>query len=440
VGTWYVGKMASGTALVDPACTGAATCSPTSTPAVAVHLLLGGTRIATVRPPNLTAATAAFDEVLYYHRDYQGSVVATSRRGGGVDGLAGAKYRYTPYGQLDKADGVTALTDSELGYTGGVRLGWTAGVTPPLPQAPGLVLLGARVYHPELKRWLVPDTLDPLRYTYVGGDPVNFADPSGRARMAFPNKDMAQMYLDLFYGGSGGLSWNLAWSNLGTTVDPPMMGGMVEAVATAGDMAPPPTFDYNAYANSLTEPWEAFIDNEMAKAIAGEAAYYAGLQSKIMAQAIADYEAEGRAAFGALVGNIYIMNQDTGKFDGYHNGNGDEHFLDAKGFSGSNTYDGIMLGVNNHDAEPYPYIGPTPAGVYRTGLVDNSISVNTITLIPDVATQTYILSLSRDPTSFRIHGGNFTMYSGSEGCTVLPSGVRAIVAANPGTIFIYHSP
>jgi hypothetical protein len=80
----------------------------TSTPAVAVHLLLGGTRIATVRPPNQAATTAAFAEVLYYHRDYQGSVIGTSRRGAGVDGLSGAKYRYTPYGQLDKVTGVTA--------------------------------------------------------------------------------------------------------------------------------------------------------------------------------------------------------------------------------------------------------------------------------------------------------------------------------------------
>ena len=113
VGTWYVGKMATVTATVSTTCLGAAACgasitppiTTTATPAVAVHLLLGGTRIATVRPPNQAAATAAFAEVLYYHRDYQGSVVGTSRRGAGVDGLSGAKYRYTPYGQLDKADG-----------------------------------------------------------------------------------------------------------------------------------------------------------------------------------------------------------------------------------------------------------------------------------------------------------------------------------------------
>jgi RHS repeat-associated protein len=118
--------------------------------------------------------------VLYYHRDYQGSVVGTSLRSGGVDGVTGAGYRYTPYGQLDRATNVTAASDSELGYTNGLRLLWKAGTAPALPQTPGLVLLGARVYHAELKRWLQPDTVDALRYTYTGGDPVNFIDPSGR--------------------------------------------------------------------------------------------------------------------------------------------------------------------------------------------------------------------------------------------------------------------
>jgi hypothetical protein len=154
VGTWYVGKMATVTATVSATCTGAASCVPTTTPAVAVHLLLGGTRIATVKAPAPASSAAAFAEVLYYHRDYQGSVIGTSRRGAGVDGLSGAQYRYTPYGQLDKVTGVSALTDSELGYTGGLRLGYVAGAVTSLaaPQAPGLVLLGARVYHPELKR------------------------------------------------------------------------------------------------------------------------------------------------------------------------------------------------------------------------------------------------------------------------------------------------
>ena len=142
---------------------------------VAAHVQVAGGRVASIR----AAAGTGLDpvsEVLYYHRDMQGSVVATTYRTAGLSGAMGARYRYTPYGQLDQAENVTALSDSELGYTGGLRLGYAAGAA----QQGNLVLLGARVYHAELKRWLVPDTVDGRRFTYVGGDPVNFVDPSGR--------------------------------------------------------------------------------------------------------------------------------------------------------------------------------------------------------------------------------------------------------------------
>jgi hypothetical protein len=49
------------------------------------------------------------------------------------------------------------------------------------------------VYHAELKRWLQPDTVDPQRYTFVGGNPANYVDPSGRARVS----DMERLRPDL---------------------------------------------------------------------------------------------------------------------------------------------------------------------------------------------------------------------------------------------------
>jgi RHS repeat-associated protein len=248
VGTWFVGKMATVTATVSTSCLGAATCTPLDTPKVAVHLLLGGNRIATVKPPALAATTGAFDEVLYYHRDYQGSVIGTSRRGSAVDGLAGAKYRYTPYGQLDRADNVTALTDSDLGYTGGIRLGWTVGVTPPLPQAPGLVLLGARVYHPELKRWLVPDTVDPLRYTYTGGDPVNFIDPSGRVMLEHGRGDGPPKAFTIFEDYFMALTAQYATAGF----DSAASHQRSDAAWAAGNQAPEPVVvqDHGAYVDS----------------------------------------------------------------------------------------------------------------------------------------------------------------------------------------------
>jgi RHS repeat-associated protein len=185
-GTWYVGAVATVTGTVAVSCTGidtvlipaASRCvAVVGTEKVSAHVQVAGGRVASIRAAAGTGVELdPVTEVLYYHRDMQGSVVATTYRSGGQNGFLGAKYRYTPYGALDRTENVTATTDSELGYTGGLRLGYAAGVA----QQGNLVLLGARVYHAELKRWLVPDTVDGRRYTYAGGDPVNFVDPSGR--------------------------------------------------------------------------------------------------------------------------------------------------------------------------------------------------------------------------------------------------------------------
>jgi RHS repeat-associated protein len=171
-GTWYVGQVATVTATVPASCWDSASCvAVAGTVKVAAHVQVGGSRVASIT----AAAGSGLDPIstaLFYHRDLQGSVVATTLRGGAL----GARYRYTPYGQLDRAEGVSTATDSELGYRGGLRLRYVAGAA----QQGNLVLLGARVYHAELKRWLVPDTVDARRYTYAGGDPVNFVDPGGR--------------------------------------------------------------------------------------------------------------------------------------------------------------------------------------------------------------------------------------------------------------------
>jgi hypothetical protein len=222
-GTWYIGTNATVTADVPSTCTGTLSCLPIAgTERVGVHVQLGGTRVATIQAPRQNEAAAPYAEILYYHRDQQGSVVGTSRRAAGVDGVAGARYRYTPWGQLDKVDGVTAASDSELGYTGGLRLGYQPGVVASLtaPQARGLLLLGARVYHAELKRWLQPDTVDGRRYSYTGGDPVNFRDPRGRFPsngsdiwvngMNFGSDDLsARMYYE-WQTGIGGSGWHFA--------------------------------------------------------------------------------------------------------------------------------------------------------------------------------------------------------------------------------------
>ncbi len=127
------------------------------------HIYLGSTRVASVWSKSTGGSTTT--GTLYYHRNEQRSIVATTTMGGEV----GISYRYLPSGAIDKTTGSEVDENaSELGYTGGLKL------------SGGLIHLKARVYSPALRRFLQPDTLDLRRYTYANSDPLNFVDPSGR--------------------------------------------------------------------------------------------------------------------------------------------------------------------------------------------------------------------------------------------------------------------
>ena len=171
---FYAGEHATITATTT--CT-ADPCAPTvGTVKVNVHVLLAGARVATVRTTPGQTTDQAFGNVLYLHRDRQGSVVATTTTGG----VLGAQYRYGPYGELDRYSGSEATAGSDLGYTGGLRL------------TGGLIHLRARVYDPSYRRFLQADIVDPLRYSYTRGDPTNYVDPSGRQAAEVPHFDITK--------------------------------------------------------------------------------------------------------------------------------------------------------------------------------------------------------------------------------------------------------
>jgi RHS repeat-associated protein len=123
-----------------------------------VHVNLGGTRIASI-----AVSTSGVGRTLYLHRDRLGSIVATTLGGG----TAGARYRYSAHGAIDVALNDFGDAASELGYAGALRL------------TGGLLALGVRVYSPVLRTWMQPDPLQPFKYDYADGDPVNKVDPTG---------------------------------------------------------------------------------------------------------------------------------------------------------------------------------------------------------------------------------------------------------------------
>jgi RHS repeat-associated protein len=177
--TYYVGDVATATTAKPSACTapGCDLGTPTPPITVDVHVYAGARRIATVR-----AGTGATGRILYYHRDRLGSVVATSTDGG----AAGASYGYDVYGSMT-VQTESPDTASELGFTGELRL------------SGGLYVMGIRIYDAGLRQFLQPDVLNPMSYTYAGGDPVNRIDPTGMIDTPSFQADHGD------FGGSGGL-------------------------------------------------------------------------------------------------------------------------------------------------------------------------------------------------------------------------------------------
>ncbi|MCM0666904.1 RHS repeat-associated core domain-containing protein [Flavobacterium tyrosinilyticum] len=126
---------------------------------------------------------AVQEQILYLHRDYQGSILAITNETGAVL----EKRQFDAWGAIVKVqDGagnaLNGLTILDRGYTGHEHL-----------QSVGLIHMNGRLYDPKLHRFLQPDNYvqDPgntqnyNRYGYVLNNPLKYTDPSGEFKINF---------------------------------------------------------------------------------------------------------------------------------------------------------------------------------------------------------------------------------------------------------------
>jgi RHS repeat-associated protein len=110
----------------------------------------------------------------YLYANRQGSIVASANGAGGMLGL----YKYGPFGEPRDANDVESWTGPRFRYTGQLSL----------PEAK-LYHYKARAYDPVIGRFLQTDPIgtsdDQNLYGYVGGDPLNAADPTGTQAVLF---------------------------------------------------------------------------------------------------------------------------------------------------------------------------------------------------------------------------------------------------------------
>ena len=176
-----------------------------------------------------SAGAITNEQMLYLHRDYQGSILAITNDTGAIV----EKRQFDAWGAILKVqDGagnvLNGLTILDRGYTGHEHL-----------QSVGLINMNGRLYDPKLHRFLQPDNFvqDPSntqnynRYGYCYNNPLKYTDVTGEW-FGLDDLVVAAASFVIGYVGSGLATGNWGWSSVKTGLITAVTGWL--AYNTAG--------------------------------------------------------------------------------------------------------------------------------------------------------------------------------------------------------------
>jgi len=240
------------------------------------------TRVSYLRDSDRAFGILQDNSELYLIRDLRGSVRAVVAPDDESGSALRQRIDYGPFGQMILCSGTSPTEERFAGHPVGEDLGD----------------FSARLYDARLRTFLQPDRAHQSHnpYSYAGGDPVNFIDPSGNwaipAQVGIGVGAILHGYkiYGLYQSGFFSYAWNNGWSAAADVLE--VIGAAAVGGAglyLASPVLGPLLWGYAAFAHLLVPTWVPVVS--LSAQVAG-GMYSAGVYGAV--RATSEYFARGR--------------------------------------------------------------------------------------------------------------------------------------------------